>query len=110
MTESAGSVAFTGTNFTANYNTSGASSVTTTLINAAQPNALPTATDIVSVYSNQYWVVNRFGGSAYNANFRFKTTEDLTSAEAANPTKVQLYYRDLNSNRHVVVDGSGLLS
>ncbi|MEI9920903.1 MAG: immunoglobulin domain-containing protein [Bacteroidota bacterium] len=97
-TESAGSVSFTGTNFTASYNTSGASSVTTTLIDAAQPNTLPTATDIVSVYSNQYWVVNRFGGSAYNANFRFKTTEDLTSVEAATPAKIQLYYRALNSN------------
>ncbi|MCW5909770.1 MAG: immunoglobulin domain-containing protein [Cyclobacteriaceae bacterium] len=97
MTESIGTVNFTGTDFTGIYSTSGSASITASVINAAQPNTLPSHPDISSIYGNQYWVVNRFGGSAYNANFRFKTSEDLTGAEAAAPSKVQLYARAMNS-------------
>lgn len=98
MTETNGTINFSGADFTGIYATSGSATVATSRINAAQPNILPSNADISSVYTGQYWVINRFGGTAYNASFRFRTSEDLTSAEAAAPSKVQLYTRAMNAD------------
>jgi hypothetical protein len=95
QTEGIGSIGFTGTGLNANYTVSNGALVAVTRLDRS-PNLVPTG--VFSVYSNQYWVVNRYGTDSFNANLTFAINEDLTAGNEANPDNIKLYTRTSNSD------------
>ncbi|MEI6435057.1 MAG: LamG-like jellyroll fold domain-containing protein [Bacteroidota bacterium] len=48
---------------------------------------------IYKVFDSQYWVVNKYGTGAFNANLTFTLNEDLTTYDQNNPSVIKLYTR-----------------
>ncbi|MCD4736756.1 MAG: LamG domain-containing protein, partial [Bacteroidales bacterium] len=93
--EIAAIVDFTGTGLSAYYNAQNGASVTATRIDTV-PNLHPVGPD--TIFSNQYWVVNRFGSGTFNANLTFTIAEDLLTADQNNPSNISLYTRPSNAD------------
>ncbi|MBN1338905.1 MAG: VCBS repeat-containing protein [Bacteroidales bacterium] len=95
--ENFGSVEYTNTGITMNYSAQSGASVTVTRIDTL-PNQLPSDPVLDSVFQEQYWVINRFGAGAFNAEVTFTLSEDLTSQDMNNASKFHLYRREVNSD------------
>jgi uncharacterized protein (DUF2141 family) len=90
QTEAAGTADFTNTGLSAFYHSQSGASVTVSRIDTTA-NIQPEAD---SVFSSQYWVVNRFGTGSFNADLTFETAEDLTAEDENTPSKIRLYKRE----------------
>ncbi|MBN1339275.1 MAG: VCBS repeat-containing protein, partial [Bacteroidales bacterium] len=95
-TEATGSVDFTGTGFSAFYTAQSGASVTAVRIDTL-PNIIPHI-DVDTVFERQYWVVNRYGSGGFEADLRFKTSEDLTAGDESNPGNIKLFSRQSTSD------------
>lgn len=95
QTEAAGTIAFTGTGFTANYSSQNGASVTVSKLNLS-PNINPNTFD--DIFDDQYWVINRFGTGTFTADLSFTVNESFTSNDVNHPQLIRLYRRDSNSD------------
>ena len=86
-----GTVSFTGTGLSMEYNSSGNDSITVARIDTL-PNILPECPFVV--LDEQYWVVNRYGTGTFDANLTFTTAEEL----AMDPSLFLLYSRPSTSD------------
>jgi len=93
--ETAGTVDFTGTSLSMNFNSQGNAEITVTRIDTL-PNINPTGLE--DVYDTQYWVVNRTGTGTFEADLTFKVNEDLTIAHQEFPGQIKLYTRSATAD------------
>ncbi len=89
-TEANGTVTFTNTGLSMNFNSQNGAEITVTRIDTL-PNVKPDDPD--KVYDDQYWVINRFGSGNFNADLTFTLSEDLTESDENNPLNIELYTR-----------------
>ena len=94
-TEIAGEVDFTGTGLSMDFNAQNGAEITVTRIDTI-PNMIPVGPD--SVFSNQYWVVNRYGTGTFDASMTFTLNEDLIQSYETSPSLLKLYLRPSNSD------------
>ncbi|MCK4312209.1 MAG: choice-of-anchor D domain-containing protein, partial [Candidatus Cloacimonetes bacterium] len=99
QTEIAGTVDFTGTDLSMDFNSVGSAEITVTRIDTI-PNINPTEPE--TVFDSQYWVVNRFGTGTFDADLTFTLSEDLTAEDEANPSQIKLYTRSSNADSNWV--------
>jgi uncharacterized protein (DUF2141 family) len=95
QTETAGTVAFTGTNLNMYFNSQTGADITVTRIDTV-PNTHPSGLE--TVFRKQYWVVNRSGTGTYDADLTFALSEDLTTVDEAYPSRISLYTRAGNAD------------
>lgn len=88
--ETAGTVDFTDIGLSMYFNSHNSAEITVTRINTTA-NINPTEPD--EVFDAQYWVVNRFGIGIFNADLTFTVSEDLTTEDEANPSRISLFTR-----------------
>jgi hypothetical protein len=88
--ETAGTVAFTNTNFSSNYSVQLAGEVTASRIDNV-PYAAPAGT----IIDNNYFVVNQFSGSTFTADYTFTTTQTIDLALV--DCRYALYTRSFNT-------------
>ncbi len=89
-TETTGTVTFTNTGLSMNFNSQNGASITVTRIDTTA-NTNPTELD--QVFDNQYWVVNRYGTGSFGADLTFSVDEDITSGIESTPDVLRLYKR-----------------
>jgi|GEM_PF-1854127 len=90
QTEADGMVDFSAAGVTMNYSSQNGASVTVTRLDSA-PSALPGT--LVTPFDQQYWAVERFGTGSFDVDATFTVSEDLTSADAADPGRIKLFTR-----------------
>ncbi|MDF1865047.1 MAG: zinc-dependent metalloprotease family protein [Saprospiraceae bacterium] len=96
--EMSGLVNFTGTDYSANYVTQDAATVTATKIDLT-PFGTTGIAGTDAPLDNQYWVVNRYEKTgSFSADMTFATNEDILASDEANPAGMILYYRAYNSD------------
>ncbi|MBN1338895.1 MAG: choice-of-anchor D domain-containing protein, partial [Bacteroidales bacterium] len=93
-TETNGTVDFTGTGISMFYNAHNGATVTVSKIDTF-PNIFPVGND--TVFSEQYWAINRFGTGSFNANISFAPQEDILEFDELHPETIKLYSRLSNS-------------
>ena len=94
-TEAIGVVNFTDTGLSMNFSSQNGAEITVTRIDTTA-NVNPT--DQVTVFDEQYWVVNRYGTGSFDADLTFTISEDLTAEDESNPTLIKLYTRASNAD------------
>jgi len=99
QTEATGTVFFSNTGLSMSFNAQNGAEITVSRIDT-MPNLNPT--EPFEVYDDQYWVVNRFGGGAFNADVTFTVNESISSQFAAQPHYFKLYKRNSNSDENWV--------
>ncbi len=90
QTEIPGLVDFTDTGLSMFFNAHNGAEITVSKIEMT-PNINPT--DVDTLFNSQYWVVNRYGDGAFDANLTFTVNEDLTTYHQNNPVNITLYDR-----------------
>jgi len=93
--EVSGLINFIDTNLSMNFETIGSAEITVTRIDTTS-NTNPIEPD--EVFSQPYWIVNRYGNGDFNADVTFTTSEDLTSNDENNPSQIALFTRASNSD------------
>ncbi|MBN1340908.1 MAG: choice-of-anchor D domain-containing protein, partial [Bacteroidales bacterium] len=94
-TETNGKVDFSGTGVSMFYNAHNGATVTVSKIDTI-PYVFPIGND--TVFSEQYWVINRFGTGSFNANISFAPQEDILEFDELHPEALKLYSRNSNSD------------
>ena len=91
-----GNVVFTGTGLSMDFIAkTGTDTIVSCRIDTV-PNIDPE--DPETVFDEQYWVVNQFGGGSFEADLTFTLSDDLTSIDEANPGLIALYTRASNAD------------
>ena len=90
QTETNGTVAFTGTGLSMDFTSQNGAEITASRIDI-NPNLLPVSADII--LDDQYWVVNRYDTSSFEADLSFTMAENLTAYDEVNPYTIILYSR-----------------
>ena len=93
--EANATVDFTNTDIQIDYSLQNGASVCVSRIDTLS-NLIPDNMD--SVFTQQYWVINRYGSGNFEANLHFTTTEDLTLEDQNTPQAIRLYTRESNSD------------
>ncbi|GAB4320418.1 MAG: hypothetical protein Kow00127_12690 [Bacteroidales bacterium] len=60
------------------------------------PPFYPPENGIDTIFSAQYWVMNRYDTSPFNVDITFRLNQDLTSQDAANPQSLKLLSRPIH--------------
>lgn len=95
--EVAGTVTFTTTDLTADYNNQSGAAVVASKINLTPYSEW--GLDEEDTYLNsQYWAVNRFGIGTFNANMTFTVAENLDDLDEAIPERIELFTRNSTSD------------
>ncbi len=94
-TETNGTIDFTNTGLSMNFNSQNGASVTVTRIDTT-PNVIPQNAD--TVFDEQYWVVNRYGTGSFNTDLTFTVSENLTTEDETYPSHIQLFTRGSTGN------------
>jgi len=97
QTESAGNVAFANTDFEANFTNQSGIEVVASKIKHVPYNLNGLIAGDTPL-SDEYWVVHRYGSGDFAANLTFKTSVDISVAEAANSCQFALYRRGKQSD------------
>ncbi len=93
QTEMNGVVTYADTNYSTDYASQDAATVTATKIDLS-PFGIAGISPTDAPLDDQYWVVNRYErNGSFNATMTFGTNEDITSGDEANPAGLLLYYR-----------------
>jgi len=104
--ETAGTVDFTDTDLSMDFNSQNGAEITVTRIDALA-NINPTGPD--EVFDAQYWVVNRYGTGTFDADLTFTINEDLTIYDESGPSNIKLYTRSSNADSNWVYQTSASL-
>nr|NQU91121.1 hypothetical protein [Bacteroidota bacterium] len=99
QTEAAGTVDFTEADLSMFYNAHNGADVCVTRIDTV-PNINPSLP--VSVFDEQYWVVQRFGSGTLDTDLTFTINEDLTIAHQEFPGQIKLYTRSATADTNWV--------
>jgi len=97
QTESTGTVAFTDTDFEADFTSQSGVELVASKINHAPYNLNGLITGDMPL-AEEYWAVHRFGSGDFLAQLTFTTTADISAADAANPCQYALYRRGNRSD------------
>ncbi len=89
--EANGSVIFANSSLSIDYNSQSGANITACRIDTV-PNLNPADAD--HVFTEQYWVVHRYGNGSFDADLTFTLKEDLTSIDENNPSEIKLFTRE----------------
>ncbi|MCD4817689.1 MAG: LamG domain-containing protein [Candidatus Cloacimonetes bacterium] len=95
QTETTGTVVFTDTGVSMDFNSNNGASITVTKLNA-DPNMNPTELD--ETFDSQYWSINRFETGTFQTNITFAVNEDITMEDQNNPYQISLYKRSFGAD------------
>ncbi|MEM6318136.1 MAG: LamG-like jellyroll fold domain-containing protein [Bacteroidota bacterium] len=97
QTEAVGTVNFPNTDCSIEYTSQNGATVVVSKISVA-PSGLDSLPATITPFSQQYWVMHRYGTGALTMNITFTVAEDLTTIDADNPQQIGLYGRNAPSD------------
>ncbi|MEZ5195523.1 MAG: LamG domain-containing protein [Bacteroidales bacterium] len=94
-TEASGQVDFSNTGLSMNFDTQTSAEITVARIDTL-PNTIPSSPE--TIFSGQYWIVNRYGSGSFETDLTFTVEENLRTSDENHPANISLYTRGSTSD------------
>lgn len=96
-TESVGAINFPNADLSLNFAIAGTADLLAAKIDLI-PNDTVGVSASAKVFTDEYWVLHRYGSGNFDASITFSTSADITASDEATPSHISVYARDAGSD------------